>query len=50
MVHQHFKLIDVFTAAENIALVMDRHEKYDLKAIRQKAHAICERYALRYRS
>lgn len=41
----HFKLIDVFTAAENIALVMDRHEKYDLKAIRQKAHAICERYA-----
>lgn len=45
MVHQHFKLIDVFTAAENIALVMDRHEKYDLKAIRQKAHAICERYA-----
>ncbi|MEE0033945.1 MAG: ATP-binding cassette domain-containing protein, partial [Agathobaculum butyriciproducens] len=45
MVHQHFKLIDVFTAAENIALVMDQHEKYDLKAIRQKAHAICERYA-----
>lgn len=45
MVHQHFKLIDVFTAAENIALVMDRHEKYDLKAIRQKAHTICERYA-----
>ena len=44
MVHQHFKLIDVFTAAENIALVMDQHEKYDLKAIRQKAHAICERY------
>ena len=37
--------VDVFTAAENIALVMDRHEKYDLKAIRQKAHAICERYA-----
>ena len=23
MVHQHFKLIDVFTAVENIALVMD---------------------------
>ena len=27
MVHQHFKLIDVFTAAENIALVLDKHEK-----------------------
>ena len=44
MVHQHFKLIDVFTAVENIALVMDRHDKYDLKAIRAKARAICERY------
>ena len=45
MVHQHFKLIDVFTAVENIALVMDRHDKYDLKAIRAKARAICDRYA-----
>ncbi len=45
MVHQHFKLIDVFTAVENIALVLDRHEKYDLKAVRKKARAICDRYA-----
>ncbi|MFR5795811.1 MAG: ATP-binding cassette domain-containing protein, partial [Christensenellales bacterium] len=30
---------------ENIALVMDQHEKYDLKAIRQKAREICDRYA-----
>ena len=45
MVHQHFKLIDVFTAVENIALVMDQHEKYDLKAIREKARAICDKYA-----
>ncbi len=44
MVHQHFKLIDVFTAAENIALVLDRREKYDLKAVKDKARAICERY------
>ncbi len=44
MVHQHFKLIDVFTAAENIALVLDKHEKYDLKAIKAKARAICDRY------
>ena len=44
MVHQHFKLIDVFTAAENIALVLDKHEKYDLKAIKNKARAICDRY------
>jgi len=44
MVHQHFKLIDVFTAVENIALVLDKHEKYDLKAIKAKARAICDRY------
>ena len=44
MVHQHFKLIDVFTAAENIALVLDPHEKYDLKAITAKAKAICDQY------
>ncbi|MDO5377262.1 MAG: ABC transporter ATP-binding protein [Clostridia bacterium] len=45
MVHQHFKLIDVFTAAENIALVLGPNEKYDLKAIRKKARAICDEYA-----
>ena len=45
MVHQHFKLIDVFTACENIALVLDKREKYDLKAIRKKAQAICDKYA-----
>ena len=44
MVHQHFKLIDVFTAAENIALVLDEHEKYDLKTIKAKAREICDRY------
>ena len=44
MVHQHFKLIDVFTAAENIALVLDKHEKFDLKSIKAKARQICDRY------
>ena len=44
MVHQHFKLIDVFTAVENIALVLDKKEKYDLKTIKAKARAICDRY------
>ena len=45
MVHQHFKLIDVFTAVENIALVLDKSEKYDLKAIKAKAREICSKYA-----
>ena len=44
MIHQHFKLVDVFTALENIALGLDRQEKYDLAAIRKKAQNICARY------
>jgi simple sugar transport system ATP-binding protein len=44
MIHQHFKLIDVFTAVENIALGLDKNEKYDMKAIREKAQAICDKY------
>ena len=31
MIHQHFKLVDIFTATENIVLGL-KEEKYDLKA------------------
>ena len=44
MIHQHFKLVDVFTAEENIALSMDRSEPFDLRRVRDKARAICEKY------
>ncbi|MBQ7433310.1 MAG: ABC transporter ATP-binding protein [Lachnospiraceae bacterium] len=44
MVHQHFKLVDVFTATENIALGLDKKEKFDQKAVKAKAAAICEKY------
>ncbi len=44
MVHQHFKLIDVFTAVENIALVMDRSSRFNLKQVYEKAREICSRY------
>ena len=44
MIHQHFKLVDVFTALENIALGLDRDQKYDLSAIRRKAEDICRKY------
>ena len=44
MVHQHFKLIDVFTATENIALMLDKSEKFSLKDVRDRAQAICDRY------
>ena len=43
MIHQHFKLVDVFTATENIALSMGGG-KFDLKKVHEKARAICEKY------
>jgi len=42
MIHQHFKLVPVLTAAENITLGLK--EKLDLKAVSAKVREICERY------
>ena len=44
MIHQHFKLVDVFTALENIACAWNPGEKFDLKKVRNRARAICEKY------
>ncbi|MCQ2432101.1 MAG: ABC transporter ATP-binding protein [Clostridia bacterium] len=44
MIHQHFKLVDVFTAAENIVLGLDEKGKYDKKEIARKVRAICDKY------
>ncbi len=44
MIHQHFKLVDVFTATENIVLGLDGEGKFDLKAAGEKVAEICERY------
>ena len=44
MIHQHFKLIDVFTAAENIVIGMDSGKKYDLKAAKKRIGAMSEKY------
>ncbi len=44
MIHQHFKLVDVFTATENIVLGMEQEGKYDLKAAEKRVSKICERY------
>lgn len=44
MIHQHFKLIDVFTAAENIALGLSGKEKYDLKKVEEGIKEICDKY------
>jgi ABC-type uncharacterized transport system ATPase subunit len=44
MIHQHFKLVDVFTAAENIVLGLDEKGKLDRKAIATKVKEISDRY------
>ena len=42
MIHQHFKLVDVLTATENIILGLEG--KLDLKAASQKIRQICDTY------
>ena len=44
MIHQHFKLVDVFSAAENIVLGLDNEEKFDIKETRKKVKEIADRY------
>ncbi len=44
MIHQHFKLIDVFTALENIVLGLEKGRKFDLRAARHDVESICSRY------
>ena len=44
MIHQHFKLIDIFTAAENITLGLKDTGAYDLKEVCKQVTAICEKY------
>ena len=44
MIHQHFKLVDVFSAAENIILGLDEKSKFDLKAAEKRVKEIGDRY------
>ena len=45
MIHQHFKLVDVFTAAENIILGLeDEGGRMDVKKAGQKIREICGKY------
>lgn len=43
MIHQHYKLIEVFTAAQNIILGLDE-EKMDLAKTNVRVKEICDRY------
>ena len=44
MIHQHFKLVDVLTAAENIILGLKGQGKLDRKAVARDIKAISEKY------
>ena len=44
MIHQHFKLVDVFTAAENIVLGLNEEGKLDLDKASKKIGEICDTY------
>lgn len=43
MIHQHFKLVDTFTAAENVILGID-NEKYNAKLVNSRVREIAEKY------
>ena len=44
MIHQHFKLVDVFSAAENIVLGLENEGKFDINAISKKVQEISDKY------
>ncbi len=44
MIHQHFKLVDVFTACENVALGVEDEGRYRLADVRRKVIEITQRY------
>ncbi len=44
MIYQHFKLIDVFTAAENVVLGLKEDGKFDLRAVAARVAEICSKY------
>jgi general nucleoside transport system ATP-binding protein len=44
MIHQHFKLVEVMTAAENIILGLNEGRLVDLKNVRSRVKDFCDRY------
>ncbi len=44
MIHQHFKLVDVFTATENIVLGIDDKEKFNIKEAKKRVLEITDKY------
>ena len=44
MIHQHFKLVDVFSASENIVLGIKDNKKFKLSEVDKKVAEITEKY------
>lgn len=44
MIHQHFKLVDVFSAAENIVLGLNDNRKFNINEVSQRVAQISEKY------
>ena len=44
MIHQHFKLVDVFSATENIILGLKEKERFNLKTAAKKVKEISDKY------
>ncbi len=44
MIHQHFKLVDIFSAAENIVLGIDDGKKFNLKEAKKRIKQITDQY------
>ncbi len=44
MIHQHFKLVDVFTATENIVLGIKDDKKFNIKEAKKKVKGITDKY------
>ncbi len=44
MIHQHFKLVDVFSATENIILGLEQKGKFNLKSAAAEVKKISEKY------
>ena len=44
MIHQHFKLVDLFSAAQNIVLGMENQGRYNLKDVNTRVSAIADKY------
>ena len=47
MVHQHFKLVDLFTAAENVVLGVEKKGRYNIREVNADVAAIADRYGFR---